>query len=348
MNASARPGTLAVDPRLARRTVVVLFGGTSSEREVSLASGRAVLGALTLLREREPEAPRPLPVPIGADGAWEVEGRALPALEALRALPEDALFFLALHGGDGEGGVIQGLLRAVGRVHTGAGLAASALCLDKHRTRLVLADAGLTVAPGRLVRRGELAGREAAWRQELAGLGTLGWFVKPNTGGSSVGVRRVGDADDLPAAVGEVHAAGDDALVEARVPGVEATCAVLGHEALPPVEIRPRAGRFFDYGEKYDAGGALELCPPASLDDVACRRLAEAALTAHRATGCAGYSRTDCIVPPSGIPVVLEVNTLPGLTERSLLPRAAAAAGLDFPALVLRILELALDAPAPR
>lgn len=348
MNGAVHSGAVTIDPRLAERTVVVLFGGTSSEREVSLASGRAVYGALAALAAREPLAPRALAVPIGADGRWEVAGRALGPLQALAELPQDALFFLALHGGQGEGGTLQGLLAASGRLHTGSGLAASVLCLDKHLARLALADAGLTVAPARLVRRSALAGRESAWRQELASLGTLGWFVKPNTGGSSVGVRRVERPEELLAAVEEVHAGGDDALVEARVPGIEATCAVLGEETLPPVEIRPHAGRFFDYAEKYDAGGARELCPPESLDEATCRRLGEVALAAHRATGCAGYSRIDCIVPPSGVPVILEVNTLPGLTERSLLPRSAAAAGLDFTSLVLRILELALAAGSER
>jgi D-alanine-D-alanine ligase len=264
------------------------------------------------------------------------------------------VFLLALHGGEGEGGVVQGLLEAAGRAYSGAGVAASALCLDKHHTRLVLADAGLAVAPGHLV-------RPVAWRRDpeaelerLRGLGRAGWFVKPNRGGSSLGVTRVDQPEQLAVAIERVLAAGDAALVEARMLGVEATCGVLGNRgtalrALPPVEIRPRGTAFFDYSEKYSAAGALELCPPEGLGAATVARLQEAALLAHEVTGCDGVSRTDFIVPAEGGPVLaLEVNTLPGMTARALVPRSAAVMGLDFPALCLELIRLALEAERDR
>lgn len=345
--------------RLADRAVCVLMGGRSSEREVSLASGRAVAAAIELglrrARERGEDAPRSvLSVEIDPEGRWHLGEQALEPAQALLELPADALFFLALHGGEGEGGVVQGLLEGTGRAYTGSGVAASALCLDKHRTRLVLADAGVRVAPGHLV-------RPEAWRRdpraEAAHLGALGgtaWFVKPNRGGSSLGVTRVETRAALSAAVEAVLGEGDAALVEARVEGVEATCGVLGNRgeplrALPPVEIRPRGTDYFDYREKYDASGALELCPPENLADDAVQRLQALARRAHEVAGCDGVSRTDFIVPSDGTdPVALEINTLPGMTARSLVPRSAGVAGLDFPALCFELLRLGLGARRER
>lgn len=326
--------------------LVVLYGGRSSEREVSLTSGRAVLETF-----RGDSRTRLHAVEIACDGRWLVEGRSLAPSEAIRALPEDALFFLGLHGGAGEDGTIQGFLELCARRYTGSGVAASALCMDKQRTRLVLAAEGIATAPGALVRRGE------APDAPLRALAAAGAFVKPNRGGSSVGTSFVAKEGDLAVAIERVHADGDDALVEARVRGVETTCAVLGNRGdalrpLPPVEIRPRANAFFDYREKYDAAGALELCPPESISAAASERLRELAARAHRAAGCDGYSRTDFIVPVEegveGEPVALEINTLPGLTPRSLSPLAASRVGMDFRAFCSEIVRLALRAERGR
>jgi D-alanine-D-alanine ligase len=301
-----------------------------------------------------------LAVEIGRDGRWVVDGARLAAPEALARLPSDALFFLALHGGDGEDGTVQGFLELARRAYTGSGVAASALCMDKHATRLVLAAAGLAVAPALLVDpRGWASGRvELLSRARAFG---PGWYVKPNAGGSSVDTQRVDGERDLARAVDAVLASGDAALVEAAVAGVEATCGVVGNHsgelfAPPPVEITPHEGRFFDYQEKYSAQGAAEHCPPRSLGPATVERLRELALTAHRAARCDGYSRTDFIVPRAegaapqaahGEPVVLEINTLPGLTERSLLPLAMRAAGFSGRDLCLAILALALEVRPP-
>jgi D-alanine-D-alanine ligase len=336
---------------LALARVVVLSGGSSGERAVSLRTAAAIAGALRVQDGRGPAEVRA--VEIGTGGGWTIDGREESAAAFLARAPRDTVFFLGLHGGAGENGTIQGLLASSGFAHTGSGVAASALCMNKHWTRLVLQAAGLTTATARLVEAGEWGVARAAVLEELARFGSDGWSVKPNCGGSSVSTFLLAADADPAAAIDAVLATGDAALVEARIRGVETTCGVLGNaagaaRALTPVEIVPHAGRFFDYEEKYSSAGADEHCPPRSLAATACERLRELALRAHRAAACDGYSRTDFIVPrdASGAarePVVLEINTLPGMTDRSLLPQAAAAEGLDFRSLCLEILALALE-----
>jgi D-alanine-D-alanine ligase len=340
---------------LARHAVAVLMGGRSSEREVSLWSGRAVHEALARASS-EPlrvDPSRVHAVEISSGGTWIVDGRERASHEAVAELGSDCVYFLALHGGEGEDGTVQGFLRALGRVHTGSGVEASALCMNKHHTRLVLESSGLRVARGALV-------THARWREdrdrvlrEIAELSTSGYSVKPCRGGSSVATSLFDDAKKLAPAIDAVFATGDEALVEERIRGAEATCGVLGNSggelrALTPVEIVPKEGRFFDYQEKYAAGGAEEHCPPKTLSATTTRRIRELATRAHAAAGCDGYSRVDFMVPrgaggEDGEPVVLEINTLPGMTARSLLPLAARAEGLDFRALCIELLALALD-----
>jgi D-alanine-D-alanine ligase len=324
-------------------TVAVLLGGRSSEREVSLRSGTAVLRALA-----GGSVEGLLALEIEPDGRWKFEGRSLSPLEALAAVPRGTVFFLALHGGEGEDGSIQGLLATQGFLHTGSGVGASALCMDKQHTRAVLAAEGLRVARGRLVRPTEWRASRARVLAEIAEFAAGGCVVKPNRGGSSVDTFVVDDARQLEARITRVLETGDLALVEERIRGIEATCAVLGNArgelvALPPVEIVPKPGRFFDYDEKYSSKGAEEHCPPRSIPAAGTQLLRELALRAHRAAGCDGYSRTDFFVPPEGDPVVLEINTLPGLTDRSLLPLSASVEGMSFPELCLELLALALE-----
>ncbi|MBL8863393.1 MAG: D-alanine--D-alanine ligase [Planctomycetes bacterium] len=337
---------------LASATVAVLSGGCSSEREISLSSGAAVAAALRDAGDGRGPA-RVLEVEITASGAWRLAGEEQAAEEALARLPREVVFFLALHGGAGEDGTLQGLLAACGRRHTGSGVAASALCMTKSWTRAVLAQAGLAVAPGRTV---DARAWDAHRERELAAcraLSSTGLAVKPDRGGSSVATSVLESAAGLERAIEAVLAIGDRALVEARVLGSECTVGVLGGRAaaraLTPVEIVPKAGRFFDYQEKYSAAGASEHCPPLSIDAATCARLRDLALRAHEAAGCCGYSRVDFIVPAAGgEPVVLEINTLPGMTARSLLPLAARDAGLSFRELCLAIVALALAGPEAR
>jgi len=344
----------AVRAHIAEHDVAVLMGGASSEREVSLWSGAAVASALaTAPAPGESRGPaRVHAIEIALDGAWVLGERRTSAAELVRELGPQCVYFLALHGGAGEDGTWQGCLAALGALHTGSGVGASALCLDKHATRLVLRDAGVGVAAGRRIQPHAWRTQRAELLREITALSTRGFSVKPNRGGSSVATFLLDGPAELERAIESVLATGDDALVEERIRGGEATCGVLGNArgelvALPPVEIVPKDGRFFDYQEKYSAGGAAEHCPPKSFSPATCARIQEQAVRAFRAAGCDGYARIDFMIPRDearreGEPVALEINTLPGMTARSLLPLAAGAAGLSFRALCLEIVALAL------
>jgi len=328
-------------PELAQARIAVLHGGTSREHEVSLESGAGIHRALasTIEPGALPGPREVLEVRIEKDGTWVVEGCALGPLEALGRLSEVDLFFLGLHGGDGENGNVQALLQALGFAYTGSGVAASALCMDKHLSRELVRAEGLGVPAGRLLTRsaprpgGDLA---------LDTLGPGGWVVKPRCGGSSVGVSLVLEPEELGGALDAAFALEDDVLLEELVPGVEVSVGVLdlrgeGPRGLPPVEITPREGGFYDYEEKYSEASAALACPPPSLTPEMAERLSELGLRAHRALGCEGYSRTDFIVPPGGEPVFLETNTLPGMTSHSLLPCEAERIGVDYRTLCLWI-----------
>jgi D-alanine-D-alanine ligase len=350
---AATPVARASD-RVARANVVVLMGGRSSEREVSLRSGAAVAAALGAPADaNDRRGPAVVTrIEIDADGRWCLDGERVEAGVAIAKLGPDTFYFLALHGGQGENGTLQGLLEAHDRYYTGSGVEASALCMNKHATRLVLQAAGLSVAPAHLVTSLRWRVARAAELSAIAQFGASGVSVKPNRGGSSVSTFLVEHAGEIPNAIERVLATGDSALVEAWVRGTEATCAVLGNasgelRALPPVEIVPRGDRFFDYEQKYSDQGADEYCPPRGLSAATTARLAALSSLAHHAADCDGYSRTDFIVPRGADgaelePVVLEINTLPGMTARSLLPRSAATAGHSLRELCLEILELAL------
>ena len=321
------------------------MGGSSSEREVSLVSGRAVLAALA--RPEDPEdrrgPERTIAVELLPDGRWLAGPQALPPAEALTTLAGVDLFFSALHGGEGENGVLQGFLGCCGRAYAGSGVLASSVCMDKVFARDLVAARGLRVAPGLVVSRDQWSSSPGSVRNALEHLSPSGWVVKPRRGGSSVGCSLARSTADLADALARAHLWEGEALVEALVQGIEVTGAILQDpagptRALPPVEIRPRRGAFFDYDEKYSSDGALELCPSESLSSEVVERVREAALLAHRSLGCEGYSRSDFIVPfGESEPVFLETNTLPGLTPRSLLPKAAAAIGIDYRTLCLWI-----------
>ncbi len=350
---------------LATRPIVVLSGGSSTEREVSLASGRAISAALSgedpaSLAASATAALRPPvhAVELDTEGRWVVAGRALAPTAALEALPADALFLLALHGGAGEDGRIAAFLEVAGRTFTGTGHATGALCMHKGHTRLVAAEAGVRVAPGFCALHSTLVRDRDRLVARAAQLPGSVRFVKHATGGSSVLVFRCASDSEVGAALDAIHAAGGDAVVEAAVTGLEVSAGLLGDgaaaNALPVVEILPKGGRFFDFAEKYAADGALERCPAEALGAENERRVQAAARATWGAVGGTGYARIDFIVPgpapgvsePDAVPVLLEVNTLPGFTPRSLLPREAAAVGMDYRTLCFEVLARALERSA--
>ena len=299
--------------------VAVLYGGISAEREVSLASGAAVIGAL---REAGFEV---TPVEVTDDA------RALIA--ALTPAP-DAVFN-ALHGRFGEDGTIQGVLDWLAIPYTHSGVRASALAMDKTAAKTIFAAAGLPVPLGRLVGRDELAAADPL---------PLPYVVKPPNEGSSVGVEIVRTGDNRRAEIARTWRYGRAALVEEYIPGRELTVGVLEDRALAVTEIIAQAAGFYNYESKYADGGSRHLIP-APVDAAIYGRALEMAVAAHRALGCRGASRADFRYDDTaGAPgrlVLLEVNTQPGLTRTSLLPEQAAHRGMGFPALCAWMVERA-------
>lgn len=320
--------------------VAVLCGGPSGEREISLLSGAGVHAALRSVGYNS------VKVEITAAGEW-LEGTAArsvgAAVDWLRR--EFDVVFPALHGPFGEDGVLQGLLDASGMRYVGSSVAASALAMDKLLCRRIASTLSIRVADA--VEVGPLpAGADlAATIGEVRRLPPP-WFVKPNASGSSVGVTRVERAEELRPAIARALAEGSRAVIEAAVVGTEISCPVLGDafvdsRALPVIEIVPRAHDFFDYQAKYTAGHTDEICPARLPAPVAAAAQA-AAQRLHDMLGCRDLSRSDFIVTPQGELVFLELNTLPGLTEMSLYPKAAAAVGMTYAELVRTLVDRAL------
>lgn len=301
------------------KRVAVLYGGISAEREVSLNSGRQVIGAL---REAGYEV---VPVEVTRDlGAL---------LAALTPRPDAA--FNALHGRFGEDGAIQGVLEWLGIPYTHSGVRASALAMDKPAARAAFTAAGLPVIPGRVVGIEELEADDPLPRP---------YVIKPVNEGSSVGVHIVRNGDNRRAEIARAWRYGPSALVEQYIPGRELTVAVMEDRALAVTDIVAEAGDFYDYESKYGAGGSRHVVP-ARIHPEAAARAMELALAAHRALGCRGASRTDFRYDDTagepGRLYLLEVNTQPGLTPTSLLPEQAAHCGMSFPALCAWMVERA-------
>jgi len=301
--------------KIAPKRIVVLRGGPSAEREVSLRSGAAVAQALRGLGHEVSEVdPRPghLRMPVGVD-----------------------LVFLALHGTYGEDGTVQQELEDLGLPYTGCGVEASRTAFDKVLTKQKCLEHGVPTALY-LVVEDPRAPWPSGWRPPLV--------VKPVRQGSSVGLAFVEHPDQWPGALMAALQYDQAALVEEKIIGRETTVGILGGEALPIVEVRPRQGGY-DYHNKYTPGATEYLCP-ADFPAAVAWRIQRAALGAFAAVGGRDYARVDVMVGEDLKPVVLEVNTLPGMTETSLLPKAASAAGLDYAALCQRMVELALQRAA--
>lgn len=301
--------------------VAVLLGGTSAERDVSLLSGSAVLAGLQQ----------------AGINAHAVDIRDFSPMR----LKEEgfAKAFIALHGRGGEDGTLQGLLEFLQIPYTGSGVMASAITMDKMRTKLLWQGAGLPVSPYVMINRQQMnAGVTGELAERIAALG-MPVFVKPSCEGSSVGISRVNQPADLPAALEEAFRHDDEVLVEKFLSGPEYTVAIVGEDILPSIRIQP-ASDFYDYQAKYISDDTEYFCP-SGLTAEREAELSALVMDAWRALGCSGWGRVDVMMDSEGAFCLLEVNTSPGMTSHSLVPMAAKQAGLSFSQLVARILELA-------
>lgn len=307
-----------MSPRDARRfgQVALVIGGDSAEREVSLRGGRAVAAALDRLEVQ-----------------YSVVDGPRRLLEQVAAGHFDRVFNL-LHGRGGEDGALQGALRLYGVPVTGSGVLASALTMDKLQSKRIWVACDLPTPPWRVATSPDDADAIAAALPPPL-------FVKPAHEGSSIGMSRVDDVNELPPALERALACDRVVLVERLIEGAEYTAAVLNDEVLPLIRLNtPR--RFYDYQAKYESDDTEYLCP-CGLDEAAESRLAELCLRAFRVLGTSGWGRVDLMVDGDDNPWLLEVNTTPGMTDHSLMPLAARTAGLSFEELVWRILQTSVN-----
>lgn len=305
------------------RRVALLSGGTSGERDISIASGDGASAALE-------------------EAGFTVDRFDPANKDDLKALIDGDydVAFLCLHGRHGEDGVIQGFLEMIGLPYTGPGVYSSAVAINKSRSKDFYRLAGVPTAPSITLRTGD------AYRVDdvIAQVGNH-VVVKPASEGSSIGVSIVSGARAIEAAIDEAFEHDSEVVVEKFISGREFTVAVIGNDeprALPIIEIIAQKGEFYDFESKYAAGGSRHICP-AELTEEEALTIQKEAVGAHKALSCEGVSRTDFILDDEGKPWALETNTIPGMTGTSLLPDAARAAGIPFPQLCTMLVEYALE-----
>lgn len=303
---------------LREKKIGVLMGGSSAEREVSLKSGTAVYNSL-----------RSLQYNVTAIDAGE-------DLCAVLKKQKIDIAFIALHGGHGENGAVQGMLEIMGVPYTGSGILASALAMDKEASKKVFLYHNIPTPPFKIVHSSEFKVRSSGKRSELKTGFALPWVIKPATEGSSVGVEIVRDEAGLKGALKRAFAYGEKVVAEKYIKGKEVQIGILNDRVLGGVEVRPSL-EFYNYEAKYTAGLTEYIFPP-QLRKKVYDHARDTALAAHKALGCSGATRVDLIINAEGDPFVLEVNTIPGMTETSLLPKIAKNAGLGFGELLTRIL----------
>jgi D-alanine-D-alanine ligase len=307
------------------KRVGVLMGGISAEREVSLKSGGAVFNAL---KGRHYDVAA---IDVGHDICEVVRRKGI------------GIAFLTLHGGYGEDGSLQGLLDVLGIPFTGSGVLASALAMDKEASKKVFLYHGIPVPPFKVIHPGRSVSSqkpESAHYELPAVDFSLPWVIKPATEGSSIGVSIVKERSSLNMAMEKAAGFGKRIIVEKYIPGKEIQVGILNDRILGAVEVRPTL-EFYSYEAKYTAGLTEYILPPEVHPEVL-RNAEKEALSAHTALNCKGATRVDLILDEKGNPYVLEVNTIPGMTETSLLPKIAARAGFDFPLLIEEILKEAI------
>lgn len=302
--------------------VALLMGGTSGEREVSLASGKGAYEALCKAGFSviilDPADKTDLHTLI--DGDFDI-------------------VFIALHGKNGEDGAIQGFLEVIGLPYVGSGVWSSALAMDKAMSKVFYTYAGI-LTPTSVLLKENTADTLALARKEIG----IPCVVKPSSDGSALGVYIVKEEESLAEALNQAFAIGNEVLVEKYITGRELTVAVVGNktpEAFPIIEIIP-TNEFYDYESKYTPGGSRHICP-AHIDKQLTEKVQKKAIKAHQVLGCKEVSRSDFIVDEQDEVWILETNTIPGMTETSLLPDAARAAGMEFSELCSRLIELALE-----
>jgi D-alanine-D-alanine ligase len=330
--------------------VAVVMGGRSSEHEVSLASARSVLEAL------DPGRYETVTVEIGRDGRWELGSGSRPELErdgrsVVETLPvptsrvpatlaEVDVVFPVLHGPFGEDGTVQGLLELANVPYVGAGVTASALCMDKDLFKSVLRDKGIPVTRSVTLRRNT---------DDFESPFGFPVFVKPARLGSSVGITKARGEDELRAGLELAFRHDEKVLVEEFVSGVEVECSVLGNEepiASIPGEIVANAD-WYDFSSKYDEGG-MDLVIPPRVPQEAIERVQELSVQAFRATECEGMARVDCFVREDGEVLINELNTIPGFTATSVYAKLFEASGIPYEELLERLVQLALERHARR
>jgi D-alanine-D-alanine ligase len=326
--------------------VAIIAGGRSSEHEISLASARSVAGAL------DPDRYEIAEVAIGRDGRWALEaGRASPELgrgpaETLPVPAESGTLEVLgvvdvvlpiLHGPFGEDGTVQGLLELADVPYIGAGVAASALAMDKDLFKKVMRDSGIPVAAHHAIRLGDAVENPFGYPV----------FVKPARLGSSVGITKVHDEEELAPAVELAFRHDEKVLVEEFVAGTEVEVGVLGNRVPPPVaslpgQIDTLVHEWYDYASKYDEGG-MDLVIPPDLPDSVVEQVQRVAVESFRVTECEGMARVDCFVVDGDQVVVNELNTIPGFTSTSVYAKLFDASGIPYDELLRRLIELALE-----
>ena len=334
--------------------VLVLVGGDSNERAVSLNSGAAICKALMKLghevKALDSGTGQSL---IDGDGRLLLEGGQAPYDVASIVAPEPGalvtsfatdyrdvdVVFLALHGGKGENGTIQNLLELAGKKYTGSCMAASAVAMDKALAKRLMVAAGVPTPEGRMFRLSSEITPELVARQIADSL-TLPLIVKPNDGGSTIGLTKVTEKSQILEAVKQCAVHSREVLAERYIPGRELTVTVFDGRAYPIVEIRPKSG-LYDYEAKYTKGKSEYIAPADVPADIA-GRIRQAAVAVFDVIGCRGLARVDFILEPDGSFYCLEINTLPGMTALSLAPMAFKCEGIEFDKLVAMIIESAL------
>lgn len=306
--------------RLRKRRIGVLMGGWSSEREVSLLSGQRVLDSL------KNQGYQATGIDISRSFADQIKKAKID------------IAFIILHGRPGEDGTIQGFLELQGVPYTGSGVTASAVGMDKLITKMLFKQEGIPTPPFEAVTEDDEIGPALTRAEKSFGYPMI---IKPRAEGSSVGIELLQGKRGATDRCQRVQRGFGDFILESFIPGMIATVGILGEDVLPVLELVPKRQKFYDYEAKYTRG-ETDFIIPARLDKRTDKRIKELAWKAHRLIGCRGFSRVDLVVKDNRKPFLLEVNTLPGLTDISDLPAEAEAVGIDYDELVFRILADAL------